>query len=80
MQKLLKFIIDQELEDFNELPKLLEPLKENFNIRDHEGNEAAKELLDTIIYWEKHPAIYESLESILNKKYFVKELQLMKTN
>ena len=80
MQKLLKFIIYQELEDFNELPRLLEPLRENFDIRDHEGNEAAKELLDTIIYWEKHPEIYESLESILNKKYFVKELQLIKIN
>ena len=80
MQKLLKFVIDQELEDFNELPRLLVPLKDNFDIRDHDGNEATMELLDTIIYWEKHPAIYESLESILNKKYFVKELQLIKIN
>ena len=58
----------------------VETLKDNFDIRDHDGNEATMELLDTIIYWEKHPAIYESLESILNKKYFVKELQLIKIN
>lgn len=30
------------------------------------------DLLETIIFWEKHTEIYESLESMLRKKYRVR--------
>jgi hypothetical protein len=73
MRKLLKFICDQQLEDYNELPRLKEPLKERFDVRDHNGNEATAELLNTVVWWEQHPEIWKSLEEILNEKYIVKE-------
>jgi hypothetical protein len=66
--------------EVNDYPKLIPLLREKFDIRDHEGNEATKKLLDTIIHWEKHPEIYESLESILNKKYFVKQFIIINEN
>jgi hypothetical protein len=71
MKKLLKFIIDQEIEDYNEIPRLLVPLSENFNIKDYNGKEATMELLMAIVWWESHPEIYESLEEILNKKFIL---------
>jgi hypothetical protein len=71
MKNLLKFIIDQKIEDYNELPRLVEPLREKFDIKDHNGKEATMELLMAIVWWESHPEIYESLEEILNKKFIL---------
>ena len=73
MRKLLKFICDQELEEYNELPRLLEPLKARFDVRDRNGNEATADLLSTVVNWEQHPEIWKSLEVILNEKYIVRE-------
>ncbi len=69
MEELLLFVIKQELESLDEYSSLLQPLKENFNIKNHNGEEAAEELLNTIVWWENHPEIYESLEEILNEKF-----------
>lgn len=55
--------------DVNGLPKLIEPLKENFNIQNKEGQEATEELINTVMFWEKHPEIYESLEKFLEEKF-----------
>lgn len=32
----------------------------------------AIQLLEDVIFWEKHTEIYESLEATLRKKYFIK--------
>ena len=71
MKKLLKFVMDKQLESVNEFSQLLQPLKENFNIKNHNGEEAAEELLSTIIWWENHPEVRESLEELLNKKFIL---------
>jgi hypothetical protein len=63
MKRVIDFIIKQEL-DLNDYPTLLEPLKANFNIKDKEGNEATKELLDTVIWWENNTGIIKSLEKL----------------
>jgi hypothetical protein len=69
MKKLLEFILDQRLEDIDGLPSLIEPLKEKFNIRNKEGQEATEELINTVIFWEKHTEIYDSLEKFLEEKF-----------
>ena len=77
MEKVLYFIIEYvrtnniELEDY---PSLLEPLKVNFDIRDYCGQKATKELLDTVIWWENHPEIQDSLEKTLNDKFFIPKM------
>lgn len=69
MKELLAFIITQRLEDINSLPNLIQPLREKFKIRNKEGHEAAEELIDAVIFWEKHPEIYTSLEKFLEEKF-----------
>lgn len=72
MKKVLEFIMEQKIEDIDGLPKLIEPLRENFNIRNKEGQEAAEELINTVIFWEKHTEIYDSLEKFLEEKFVLK--------
>lgn len=74
MQKLLNFIIMQRLVEISDLPSLIQPLREKFKIKDKDGNEATEELINSVIFWEKHTEIYDSLEKFLEEKYFVKEL------
>ena len=69
MKKVIEFIMEQKLEDISSLPKLIEPLRENFNIRNKEGKEATEELINTVIFWEKHTEIYDSLEKILEENF-----------
>ena len=72
MKKVLEFIMEQKIEDIDGLPKLIEPLRENFNIRNKEGQEATEELINTVIFWEKHTEIYDSLEKFLEEKFVLK--------
>lgn len=73
MKQLLDFIIEQGLE-INDYPKLVEPLKQKFDIKDHNGNEVAEELITAVMFWEKHTEIYDSLEKFLNDRFIVKIL------
>ena len=68
MKRIIDFIIKQEL-DLKDYPTLLEPLKVNFNIRNKQGKEATKELLDTVIWWENTTCMIFSLEKILNDEF-----------
>jgi hypothetical protein len=63
--------MNKQLMDVDEFSTLLQPLRENFVIKNHQGQEATEELLNTIVWWECHPEIYESLEEILNKKFIL---------
>jgi len=71
MKRIIDFITKQEL-SLDVYPTLLEPLKENFDIRDKNDNEATKELLDTVIWWENTTGCIHSLEKTLNDKFFMK--------
>jgi hypothetical protein len=68
---LLHFICEQEFESYEELPKLTEKIKEKFNIQNLKGEEAAEELINAIMDWEKDPSIYDSLEKTLNDKFTI---------
>jgi hypothetical protein len=70
MKTVIDFIIEQGL-DISDYPKLVPLLKEKFNIKNYYGQEATEELVNTVIFWEKHTEIYDSLEKTLNNKFLL---------
>jgi len=69
MKKVIDFIIEQGLE-LSEYPKLVEPLKNKFDIRHrHNDENATDELITAVMFWEKHTEIYDSLEKFLNDRF-----------
>lgn len=70
MKAIIDFIIEQGL-DISDYSKLVPLLKEKFKIKDYNGQEATEELVNTVIFWEKHAEIYDSLEKILNDKFLL---------
>jgi hypothetical protein len=70
---LINFIIKQEL-DLEQFPSLENSLREKFDITKDtkDGKEATKELVDLIIFWENHPGIYDSLETLINCNFWIK--------
>ncbi len=73
MKKVLDYIIDQRLESYEDLPKLIEPLREKFTIKNNNGEEATEEMIKTIMDWEKNTWMTDSLEKILNVKFTAKD-------
>jgi len=74
MKEILDFICEQGL-DANDYPTLEQPLKERFKITHrHNGEDATEELITAVMFWEKHPEIYDSLEKFLNDRFIVKNL------
>ena len=71
MKRVINFIIKQEVAEIDDLINLVQPLKENFDIRNYCGQEATKELIEMVIFWEKHSEIYDSLEKILDENFFI---------
>lgn len=68
-RELLRFIIEKE-PDLDKFDTLVEPLTEKFKITKKGGNrQCPKALINTIVHWENHPEIFESLEVILNNNY-----------
>jgi hypothetical protein len=77
MKRVIDFICDYSMTnnlEVNDYSKLIPLLKEKFDIRDYCGQEATEELINTVMFWEKHTEIYDSLEKMLNEKFFVKNL------
>jgi hypothetical protein len=77
MKRVIDFICDYSMSnnlEVNDYPKLIPLLKEKFDIRDYSGQEATEELINTVMFWEKHTEIYNTLEKTLNEKFFVKIL------
>ena len=77
MKKVIDFICDYSMTnnlEVSDYPKLIPLLKEKFDIRDFCGQEATEELINTVMFWEKHTEIYNTLEKTLNEKFFVKIL------
>ena len=75
MKTVIKFIMDKQLASVDQLPTLIVPISENFDISSHDGKliglEAVKAMMDEIVHWENHPEIYESLEKILSDKFYL---------
>jgi hypothetical protein len=76
MKRVIDFICDYSMSnnlEVNDYPKLIPLLKEKFDIRDYSGQEATEELINTVMFWEKHTEIYDSLEKTLNEKFFISQ-------
>jgi hypothetical protein len=74
MKKVINFICGYSMAnnlEVTDYSKLIPLLKENFDIRDHNGQEATEELVNTVIFWEKHTEIYDSLEKMLSEKFYL---------
>ena len=77
MKKVINFICGYSMNnnlEINDYSKLIPLLKEKFDIRNYCRQEATEELINTVIFWEKHTEIYDSLEKTLKEKFFIKEL------
>lgn len=76
-EQLLVLIIEQKLNLAQYAEKLPPLINEKFEITSKEGLhyklqiDAAKDLVDAVIYWEDH-MMYESLQSLINRKYSVR--------
>ena len=68
----MKRVIDYLMEinwDYLSVSEVVEKLKNKFDIRDKEGNEATEELVDCVIFWENHTEIFDSLEKTLDESF-----------
>jgi len=65
MQKIIKFIIDQQLESLDDYPNLIQPIANEFNI----DFGIAEGIINTVIEWENDISIHESLDEILVRKF-----------
>ena len=55
--------------DLLPIEEVISKLKAKFNIVNRQGEPATEELVDTVVFWEKHTEIYESLEKMLNDRF-----------
>lgn len=71
MKKVIDYLITI---NWDSLPidEVLRKLRENFNIKNLEGEEATEELVMAVIFWEKHSEIYDSLEKTLNDRFILR--------
>lgn len=58
--------------DWLPVSDVVDKLKEKFNIVNRQGEPATEELVDTLIFWEKHSEIYDSLEKTLNDRFILR--------
>ena len=65
MQKIINFIIDQQLESLDDYPNLIQPIANEFNI----DFGIAEGIINTVIEWENDISIHESLDEILVRKF-----------
>lgn len=72
MKELLNHIMEQRYENISDIPKVIPSLREKFNIKNRDnGNDGTEELIDSVIFWEKHTEIYQSLEEFLKERFIV---------
>ena len=64
MKKIIKFIMDQELELLDDYPTLIEPIATEFDV----DLGVAEGIINTVIEWERLNE-YESLETVLENKF-----------
>ena len=71
-KSLLDFIISLELQ-LSEYHTLKVPIREKFSVT-KDGIDAVKKLIEVIIYWENNVGNHNSLESVLNNFFFIRNL------
>lgn len=65
MQKIIMFIIDQQLESLDDYPTLIQPIADEFNL----DFGIADGIILAVIDWETNSATIDSLEEFLGKKF-----------
>jgi len=73
MKEVLEYIMEQGL-DISGYHSLINPIMKRFLIRDLDGFEATENFIDTIIFWEKHFEVQDSLESFLKERFTCRKL------
>ena len=71
----MKRVIDYLMEinwDWLPVSDVVDKLNEKFTIINRQGEPATEELVNTLIFWEKHTEIYDSLEKTLNDQFILK--------
>ena len=68
MKKVIDFIIEIGW-DLLPIEEVISKLKAKFNIVNRQGEPATEEFIETVVFWEKHTEIYESLEKMLNDRF-----------
>jgi hypothetical protein len=71
----MKKVIDYLMEinwDWLPISDVVDKLQQKFTIVNHQGEEAAEELVVAVIFWEKHSEIYDSLEKTLNDRFILR--------
>lgn len=65
MQKIIKFIIDQQPESLDDYPSLIQPIANEFNL----DYGIAEGIINTVLEWESDLNISDSLDEILVRKF-----------
>lgn len=58
--------------DWLPVSEVIDKLNKEFVIVNLQGEPATEELVNTLIFWEKHSEIPESLEKTLNDRFILK--------
>lgn len=74
LRPVIDFIVEQKME-LAQYPTLVTKLQEKFVIKDRDGNDAIEDLVNSVIFWEKHTEIYESLEKFLDQRFIAMKKQ-----
>ena len=65
MKKIIKFIINQQLESLDDYHTLVIPISEEFNLE----VSCAQSIIDTVVEWETDANTIDSLEELLMKRF-----------
>lgn len=65
MERIINWIIEQQLESVNLYQSLVIPLSEEFDI----NISCAQSIVDTVVEWETDANTIDSLEDLLNKRF-----------
>jgi hypothetical protein len=71
MKKLIDYLMEINW-DWLPVSDVVDKLNLKFIIVNRQGEPATEELVDTLIFWEKHSEIYDSLEKTLNDRFILK--------
>lgn len=71
MKKVIEYLMEINW-DWLPVSDVVDKLKHKFTIVNRQGEPATEELVDTLIFWEKHTEIYDSLEKTLNDRFILK--------
>ncbi len=65
MKKIIKFIIEQQLESLDDYPTLVNPIADKFTL----DVSCAQSIIDTVVEWETDSNTIDSLEGLLTKRF-----------